>query len=128
MYKMKTLLMLLGAVLCFLALEKTTLAQTASSRFRSNLLNRPTVSPYLNLLNGTGSSGISNYHTLVRPQLEQRRLNQFSQQQFGSVNRQLQTINTQQQTGNAGTGGIRATGHRTFFQNHSHFYTFQQQR
>lgn len=51
---------------------------------------RPTVSPYLNLLNNNGNvSGLPNYYSLVRPQIYQQ---EFEQQQYQYRVQQNQTI------------------------------------
>lgn len=92
---------------------------------------RPTVSPYLNLLqNNGGLFGNPNYQTLVRPQLEQQRINRSAgtairglQQQVGGIEgalgSQAQGQNTQtvRPTGRFGGGGLTA-----YYGNLSHYY------
>ena len=58
---------------------------------QSHIQNRPTVSPYLNLLNNSSREGIPSYFTQVRPQLQARAAAQRAEQsiedavvQFGS--------------------------------------------
>ena len=46
-------------------------AALAQAPFSNTAVNRPVVSPYLNLLN-QNSAGTSNYYTLVRPQIQAR--------------------------------------------------------
>jgi hypothetical protein len=78
----------------------------------------PTVSPYLNLLNGN-QFGVTNYQSLVRPLIDQG----------SAINRQGNTLNRlQQQVGaqSAGGGygaGRGGTGHPTYFMFYSHFYS-----
>ena len=93
----------------------------------TNVLNRPTVSPYLRLLqsNGQATSGlgaINNvglYQTSVRPQLERRRQTQQTQQQIRQIQGQLNRI---QQDFRRPTGGAMSTGHPTRFMSFSHYY------
>jgi hypothetical protein len=85
--------------------------------------SRPTVSPYLNLFQNNRNGGsfnraLPNYYTLVRPQLEQNRVNQYQQQllqQQTSTISQLQSnlqILQQQQSGQN-----VVTGHNSWFGN-----------
>jgi hypothetical protein len=81
---------------------------------------RPTVSPYLNLLRNT-SGGISNYHTLVRPQIQARETMLRQQAQINQVQRQAQ----RGQPGGVpvrGSQEIRGTGHETAYLNYLHYY------
>lgn len=74
------------------------------SATRNFLYNRPTVSPYLNLTS-RNSTGMSNYHTLVRPQLDQEQVNMQRQAQATRQQQQLNQIQSefrQSQTQNAG--------------------------
>ena len=71
---------------------------------RNFLYNRPTVSPYLNLTS-RNSTGMSNYHTLVRPQLDQEQVNMQRQAQATRQQQELNQIQSefrQSQTQNAG--------------------------
>ena len=71
---------------------------------RNFLYNRPTVSPYLNLTS-RNSNGLSNYHTLVRPQLDQEQVNMQRQAQATRQQQELNQMQTefrQSQTQNAG--------------------------
>ena len=61
---------------------------------RNFLYNRPTVSPYLNLTS-RNSNGLSNYHTLVRPQLDQEQVNVQRQQQATRQQQELGEIQNQ---------------------------------
>ena len=87
---------------------------------------RPTVSPYLNLLRGNAGP-VPNYHSLVRPQLQQQTINQQQQ----SVNLQQQSLVQSNQQGiqrvQQGLIEIRQpqaspTGTGGGFMNFSHFY------
>ena len=66
-------------------------AYTATRNF---LYNRPTVSPYLNLTSRS-SNGISNYHTMVRPQLDQEQTNLRRQQQANRQQQEMGQIQSQ---------------------------------
>jgi hypothetical protein len=88
--------------------------------FSNAIPNRPTVSPYLNLLNPTGS-GTSNYFTQVRPQLQAREELVRQQVQLNQIQRQVQ----RGQPGGVpvrGSQEIRGTGHETVFMQYSHYY------
>lgn len=81
---------------------------------------RPSVSPYLNLLRNSGG-GVSNYHTLVRPQIQARESLLRQQAQINQVQRQVQ----RGQPGGVpvrGSQEIRGTGHETAFMNYLHYY------
>lgn len=99
-------------------------AQVSTSNFARNyILSRPTVSPYLNLLRNDGISGIANYQTLVRPQIEQRELAVQQENENLRLQRQLNS----QQTSIEGIQRQRAqrvfsTGHRTRFMNYGDFF------
>lgn len=82
---------------------------------KSRVYGRPTISPYLNLLRDD-FSGLSNYHTLVRPEFEQRTINQ---RQGGAIRRLEGEV---QSAYRASRDGELQTGHRTYFMNYSHFY------
>lgn len=93
-----------------------------SASIRNNaIFNRPTVSPYLNLLRPQGGVGSPNYQSLVRPQLDQERINQQQRQQM----QQLQSRVYQGPTSQSSAGApiaIRATGHTTQYMNYSAYY------
>jgi hypothetical protein len=81
---------------------------------------RPAVSPYLNLLRNTGG-GVSNYHTLVRPQIQARETVLRQQAQINQIQRQAQ----RGQPGGVpvrGSQEIRGTGHETAYMNYLHYY------
>ena len=76
---------------------------------------RPTVSPYLNLLrNDTGP--LPSYHGLVRPLVNQAAVNQRSAQEARSLGLAVQSLQSVNSTTVSGTG----TG--SVFGNRSHFY------
>ena len=88
---------------------------------RPQYMQRPAVSPYLNLIQFQDSAADDSmpvYQNLVRPFVEQRRINQYQ------VN---QVFQLQQQVARAAAEtnryeGLRQTGHLTSYQNMSHFY------
>ncbi|MEX2139938.1 MAG: hypothetical protein WD894_11795 [Pirellulales bacterium] len=90
--------------------------------------SRPAVSPYLNLLR-RDTGPVPNYHTLVRPQLQQQAINQ----QQRAINQQQQSLVQAQQRGlqrvQAGLLEIRQpqgspTGTGGGYMDYSHFYSF----
>jgi hypothetical protein len=89
--------------------------------FSNAIPNRPTISPYLNLVTGSNNNGISNYLTLVRPQIEARDQLIRQQAQINQVQRQVQ----RGQPGGVpvrGSQEIRGTGHETAYMNYLHYY------
>jgi len=99
-------------------------AQVGTSGFVDNYIrNRPTVSPYLNLVRRDGFGGVTNYQTLVRPQLEQRELARLQQSELNRVQqrlsvqqRSLETIQEQR------SQRVFTTGHRTQFMNMRNYF------
>ena len=77
---------------------------------------RPTVSPYLNLLRNDNGP-VPNYYSLVRPQLNQ----QAFDRQIGSVAR-LQSLSIQRLEDVAQMQTTRSTGTGSVYRNLSHFY------
>ena len=73
------------------------------------------MSPYLNLLNNQNPN-VTNYQSLVRPQVNQQRVNS---QQAASISR-LQA--RPPKSGNAGNEALRSTGHQATWNYYSHFY------
>ena len=90
-----------------------------SSSYQS-ILNRPVISPYLNLLR-PNAGPLPNYHTWVRPQLEQQEFNDQQTRQVQSLQRQVMS-NRMGGDRNTGSSGLRPTGHGSTFMNYSHFY------
>ena len=87
--------------------------------------SRPSVSPYLALLNVSNAiAGLPSYQTSVRPRLEQQRQQREQVQQ----QRQLQRLQTQVSTVRRDlqraqqANGMFPTGHPTRFRNTSHYY------
>jgi hypothetical protein len=81
----------------------------------ANLTRRPSVSPYLNLINNNDPN-LTNYQSLVRPQINQQRVNS---QQSAQINRLEAKPPT---SGNAGSESLRSTGHQATWKNYSHYY------
>ena len=124
-----TLLLLSGMVIWT---AQTAQAQLFKPRFtgrnsaRNNtldfLINRPTVSPYLNLTrNENINSGLPNYFSLVRPQLEQRRRSAFQRSRITQIQQQLNHVQSDVRQNRSNRGGIR-TGHPTRFGVYLHYY------
>lgn len=89
---------------------------------RDYLVNRPTVSPYLNLLRTQSSLAPPNYQTLVRPANERR---QQAARQQASINRlQSRVTNMQGQMAarNRQQGSGFVTGHPSRFMTYLHYY------
>ena len=100
---------------------------------RLPMSNKPSpISPWLNLFRNDGS-GISNYHTLVEPQLRQQKFNAQQQrvnqaQRAASINqqRQLQNISLQLRSRSqpqlGPTGTFQNVPANARFMNFSHFF------
>jgi hypothetical protein len=81
------------------------------------------VSPYLNLFRDDFEGNDDfNYQTLVRPQLEQQRVNEQLQRQNYEIGRQLQAMSAAPDFNPQGNQNLMPTGHQTVFGYHSHFY------
>ena len=87
--------------------------------FSSPYYSRPTVSPYLNLA-GRNDFGIANYHTLVRPMLEQQE--QARSQGNASIKNPPLTRQTADRTPGRGATGVRTATRTGRYMNYSHFY------
>jgi hypothetical protein len=91
----------------------------AGNLIYSNIFSRPTVSPYLNLLNPAGAVGLPNYFTLVRPQIDQRAGLSQQAAQLQQLNRQV-SANTRRSR--QGPEQVRSTGHPTQFMYYGQYY------
>jgi len=91
------------------------------SFIQSYISNRPTVSPWLNLLrNDGGINNISNYQTLVRPLLEQRQQASMQTRQISQL--QSQVASQRSQAAQQSQTGVRPTGHPTRYLNYLQFF------
>jgi hypothetical protein len=80
--------------------------------------NGPTVSPYMNLLQGNNQlNGIPNYQSLVKPLVDQQAA---IQRQGNSLQRLQQQVYSGASAGASGARG--ATGHISHFMNTSHYF------
>jgi hypothetical protein len=80
------------------------------SATRNYLYNRPTVSPYLNLTTLNTGTGVSNYFTLVRPQVEEQQQMQMRQQQQANIQRQIADVQDQVRQTQQQNQGMAITG------------------
>ncbi len=92
----------------------------ARDSIRNAVTRRPTVSPYLQLLEGGGGLFATPYQSRVRPDVQQLQFNRQQNQQISQLRQQVNS-SLLQDPRNA-DGGLRATGHTTFYMNYSHFY------
>lgn len=88
----------------------------------SNVQSRSTVSPYLSLFNEGFSNSGDNYNTLVRPQLDQQRINQQTRRQEQAINARFQSLSAKPAFSPQGNQNILSTGHPTTYFNLSHYY------
>lgn len=118
---------------CLLGLTVISLAVTAWAQppFTGQSTSRPTLSPYLGFGGNTGfNTDLSNYFTIVLPQIRAQQELQRQQGQISQLQRQ-QSITPYAGSRSPGpiqSPTIRSTGHTTFFNNYSHYYTIQQGR
>jgi len=81
---------------------------------------RPSVSPYMNLINN--NTGVAtNYQSLVRPQIDQQNYNSHSSSAIKNLQRQTNSLQ-RAKSGSEGNQKLRPTGHAAMRQNYSHFY------
>lgn len=90
----------------------------AANLLNQALYNRPTVSPYLNLTR-PGGNITPNYQSLVRPQMDQLRVNRA--QRASTANLQRELSNDRHQAVVPGQS-IRGTGHVTNFMSYSQYF------
>lgn len=91
-------------------------AEGRSSRYSPS---RPTVSPYLNLTR-RDTGALPNYYALVRPQVEQRAINQ--QQQSLNLRQQKSMQGLAREVTKLAEPEVRSTGTGAGFANLSHFF------
>lgn len=95
-----------------------------------NVLDRPTVSPYLNLVNpnpGNFDMGVARYQTLVRPQLDTMQRMASTQRQLRGLQDQVRRVEQFQSTAlqqapMAANQQVFGTGHPSVFMYYSHYY------
>jgi hypothetical protein len=104
--------------------------QQRGSKPFANVQRQPTLSPYLNLLRNDGDDmgGLPNYHTFVRPMLDQQQTNRRTNKRIQGLGQEVQAVNRQLAQQPTGASELRPTGHQTVFMNHSHYYTFAGRR
>lgn len=107
-------------------------AQVAYAQPFAGQSTRPVLSPYLGLSgNGIGFDGISNYFTIVQPQIQAQEALQRQQSQIGSLQRQARAAAATASNRNPNPiqqQQIRGTGHGSTFNSYSHFYTIREGR
>lgn len=89
----------------------------------SNVTSDPVVSPWMNMfredLSGTGDL---NYQTLVRPQLNQERINRQVERQNMELGQRVQAMSARNAYNPEGSQQMYPTGHPTTFMNYGHYY------
>jgi hypothetical protein len=110
---------ILGAIVAMVAYASSCDAQVPFSNIP---VDRPTISPYLQLLN-TGNPNVNNYSLYVRPQIDAQNANRSQQEQIRSLQAtQQQLLRAPQGLAVQGSRDIRTTGHETVYMFQSHFY------
>lgn len=115
------IVLLLGAAF-LVGLTLTSQDASAQSRLGQSPA-RPTISPYLNLLNE--NFGALNYYNQVRAQQSFRSFERQVNQQFGVVQQDLSRLEATQPGGSPALG---PTGHPTMFMNLGGYFGGQKQR
>jgi len=105
----------------------TAFASTASAQYKGKQrpfdtsARRPSVSPYMNLINNnTGAA--TNYQSLVRPQIDQQNLNAQNASAIKNLQRSQASSSKGSKSTAEGNIKLRATGHAASRENYSHFY------
>ncbi len=98
-----------------------------SSKPFSSVSRGPSVTPYL-ALDQPFSNSATNYYTLVRPQLEQQRINQQMQRQTEMMQRQLSQVTSRPPYDPTGSEMNSPTGHGAVYMNYGGYYTMPQAR
>jgi hypothetical protein len=110
-----TLLMVL--LVCDAASAQNTRRRVRRPR-RPSFSDQPALSPYLALVNPNMDVGLS-YAAIAAPLIDQQDLNQRNARAIYDLQRDADA----RDTGPYGsTGGLGATGHRSSYQNYSHYY------
>jgi hypothetical protein len=112
--------------ICIAASCLVLIATAAGSAQERYVPSSPTVSPYLNLFqnnrNGNFNRALPNYYSLVRPQLQQQRINQTQQQlveeQNSTINQLQENVQVLQQQPSSKV----VTGHNSWFLNTSRYF------
>ena len=89
---------------------------------------RPTVSPYLNLLRQDTGEAAPNYYSLVKPQIDQIDFNQQQMRQNQQMARRMQGIQSRPAYPVAGSQYLIPTGHQAVFMNYLHYYPMPRRR
>jgi hypothetical protein len=79
------------------------------------------ISPYLMLDARETPDGLPNYYFYVKPQMDQRRVNQAQQAQYRRLQQQVRTASAAGAATNP-NGGIPTTGHSAQFMNNGGYY------
>jgi hypothetical protein len=118
---------LLKSCLLGLTLLLLTTPAVAQPPFTGQTAGGPVISPYLGLVGNDFNSGVSNYFTLVLPQIQAQQALQRQQGQIGQLQRQerANVLAGNRASNPIQSPQIRSTGHPTSFNNFSHYYAIQ---
>ena len=98
-------------------------SMSVSRATRDYLLNRPTVSPYLNLTRRTSQFAPPTYQKLVRPALERRAREAQNAVSMRRMQNDVISLQGQMELGNSRRSGQQfASGHPTAFFAYMHYY------
>jgi hypothetical protein len=85
-------------------------ARSIRGMTRNYLWNRPTVSPYLNLVGRDGYSGMPNYQRLVLPELQRREQDASRDRQTARMQTQINQAQTQAAQAQSQVANMMLTG------------------
>lgn len=120
---MRRILVVVGVVIGFGSIVNCANAQyKPQSRPFDTQSRRPSVSPYMNLVNNNNAGASTNYQSLVRPQVDQQNFNSHSASAIKNLQRSADSPARSKSTGDGGNAKLRSTGHAAVRQNYSHYY------
>jgi hypothetical protein len=89
-------------------------ASAGAQNKQRQVASSPTVSPYMNLLNN--NSDVTNYQSLVRPMVNQNRVNAQERVQLNRTQSKPATLRYSK------SESLRSTGHQASYQTYGHYY------
>jgi len=96
-------------------------AATGAKPF-ANFTPRPAVSPYMNLYRADGTFNANNYYTLVKPMLEQQRMNQQFRNNIRGLQNTTRTQGSTLQQLDRRANQLQGTAQPRYFMNHRQYY------
>ncbi len=114
-------MLLLGAVSVAVLLVASEQANAQVQRRQRNI-NRPTLSPWLDIFNRNTNPNLDNFHNSVRPRMQLHNELQFQQNALMRQNAQIRSLDQRQVLQSTRPAQVRPTGTGATFMNYSHYY------